>query len=117
MFRRPFDSCSIRNVVNASYSPEEISISDFDFCILDRSNPKKGVISNRFYISNSLAWQQVTNIESDLQLIVIKILHKLASAFIVHLTLKPVCFFFLSVYPRPNISLPYRSLHTWRPKF
>ena len=43
MFRRPFDILALSETwLNASYSTEEISISGFDFCRLDRSNPKKG---------------------------------------------------------------------------
>ena len=55
-----------------------------------------------FYISNSLAWQQVTNIESDLELIVIKILPKLASPFII-----------ISLYRPPDLkaSLFFSSFH------
>ena len=81
MFRRPFDILDL----------EEISISGFDFCRLDRSIPKKGG-GVGFYISNSLDWQQVTNIESDLELIVIKILPKLASPF-----------FIISLYRPPDL--------------
>ena len=79
-----------------------MSISGFDFCRLDRSNPKKGGGVGFYYISNSLAWQQVTNIETDFELIVIKIFPKLASPFII-----------ISLYRQPDLkaSLLLSSFH------